>query len=777
MIPTSIARFDRMASLPRVSPRQSLPWLLLFCFGIACCFITNSELFAAPPDTLRVSVTSGLAGYWKIGFPTLHRVSVSSAQNGNGEPLKGSIEVHTFDGDGVPVIYRSKGWAFDCSGNQTSTVDVLAKHGRGNRPIRIVLIDDRKQTFLEHTLSDSERGTPLPANQPWIVGLGTSQLGLAQGTMKSAQGSFGELSVSEITDASTLPKNEHAYAGVDAVVFSSANEELNRGITASQASALTAWTKMGGQLVLCWGKSAQSLSNISELKELIPGEILSYSDDGEPGPIESLLGSQQQLQRLPCAVLNLKQGRVDVVTATGTRTKLPFIARWAVGIGSVVWMATEIDCPQMLAWETRPALIKYLLNDFWEKPESRVNKSIYQSYDELVGQLNATLDTFPNLRLGNLGQLVLIAGLLALLIGPLDYFIVSKAWRKPRWTWWTLLISSIGIMSVSSVLTRAWKPDLPSINSLEIIDVDDQTQQLHGRAYSHCYAGRRGVYDFAAYHRPLQNLTAEKAPTQRPNPTESKPRQNRIDWFGQPGKGLGGFDSNVTTQLGLPTYTVESATSESTDIQGIGFPAAGTKAFYSEWSDPFDFPSSYNGLGTVSGKDDLLQGSFANPLSVDILEGVLYFAGRAYTIPSRIRPGERVPISTSIPKDITRRLQRRTFVAGEEQGSDWNPADTNNLERLAELLSFHRSAGASSYSSLSNRYLSHLECSDLLKLERAVIFAQVAEPVSTWNLRRNGSPVQPIGGKQLSFVRMVFTVENNSRSSTALRDLSSNPNP
>ncbi|MFN7629153.1 MAG: hypothetical protein ACK5PZ_20195, partial [Pirellula sp.] len=399
------------------------------------------------------------------------------------------------------------------------------------------------------------------------------------------------------------------------------------------------------------------------------------------------------------AVLNIKQGRVDVVTATGTRTKLPFIARWALGVGSVVWMATEIDCPQMLAWETRPALIKYLLKDFWEKPESRVNKSIYQSYDELVGQLNATLDTFPNLRLGNLGQLVLIAGLLALLIGPLDYFLVSKAWQKPRWTWWTLIISSLGIMAVSSVLARAWKPELPSINSLEIIDVDDQTQQLHGRAYTHCYAGRRGVYDFATYHRPLQNLISDKEANPIPTSSDSKPRPNRIDWFGQPGKGLGGFDSNVTTQLGLPTYAVESSTSDSTDIQGMGFPAAGTKAFYSEWSDLFEFPASYNGLGTVSGKDDLLQGSFANPLSVDLLEGVLYFAGRAYTIPSRIRPGERVPISTSIPKDITRRLQRRTFVAGEEQGSEWNPADTNSLERLAELLSFHRSAGASSYTS------------------------------------------------------------------------------
>ncbi|MFN7626303.1 MAG: hypothetical protein ACK5PZ_05690, partial [Pirellula sp.] len=293
-----------MSSQTRVSPRHSLLWRLLFCLGIACQLLSHSQSLAANPDALQVSVTSGFAGYWKIGFPTLHRVSVSSPGNGSDKALKGLVEVHTFDGDGVPVIYRSKEWVFDCSGNQTSTIDVLAKHGRGNRPIRVVFVDDQKQIILEHILADSERGTALPANQPWIVGLGTSQLTLAQGTMKSAQGSFGELSVSEITDAESLPKTELAYSGVDAVVFSSANVELNRGITAKQATALTAWTKMGGQLVLTWGKSAESLADIPELKDLIPGEMASFSDDGEPGPIESLLGSQQQLQPLPCAVLN-----------------------------------------------------------------------------------------------------------------------------------------------------------------------------------------------------------------------------------------------------------------------------------------------------------------------------------------------------------------------------------------------------------------------------------------------------------------------------------------
>ena len=125
-----------------------------------------------------------------------------------------------------------------------------------------------------------------------------------------------------------------------------------------------------------------------------------------------------------------------------------------------------------------------------------------------------------------------------------------------------------------------------------------------------------------------------------------------------------------------------------------------------------------------------------------------------------------------IPKDITRRLQRRAFVAGEEQGIEWNPNDTASVERLAELLSFHRSAGGATYTGLTNRYLANLECSDLLKLERAVIFGFIAEPVANWTSRRDQVPVQAYGGKQTTVVRLSLKVQNNNPSTSPTREYS-----
>lgn len=708
------------------------------------------------PITCRVS--SGIDGIWKIGFPTRHIIEIESSK-----PLAGHLSIQTVDGDGVPIVYRDPAWGFDLgTGSPSAKIEIIAKHGRGNRPIRIQVTDRQKQVLLDRSLLESERGLSLPADQPWVVGVGRD-LRLRQSTVKAVGNSWGEYSVSEVSQPDDLPTRAEAYSGVDVLLFCSSSPAINAGIQASQREAIRAWTQRGGQILLSWGSHAMDFAKYPDLLAMLPGDLVGTADGCEPGPIESLMGSQQPLQSLSCAMLRLREGRVDVGTLTGERIRIPFIARWAYGMGSVVWLATEIDSPELIAWETRNPLVKYLLRDAWEKSDKGANRQAFQSYEELTGQLNATLDSFSNLRLGNLGQLVLIATLLALMIGPIDYFVVSRWWKKPRWTWWTLLASSLATMIGTAILARSWKPSIPSINALEIIDLDDQTSMLYGRSYIHYYAGRRGIYDFQADHRSLSPTQGEGV----------KPQPNRIDWFGQPGKGLGGFDSNVTTQLGLPRYEIlAAATASSSEINGLGFPAAGTKALVSEWKESIEIPSAGNALTTVLGKDDLLQGSFVNPLAVDLIDATLYFAGRAYTIPARIRPGERIPITTMIPKDITRRLQRRAFVAGEEQGIEWNPNDTASVERLAELLSFHRSAGGATYTGLTNRYLANLECSDLLKLERAVIFGFIAEPVANWTSRRDQVPVQAYGGKQTTVVRLSLKVQNNNPSTSPTREYS-----
>jgi len=741
-----------------------LVWMTLI--AAACCLsicgVRAQDAGTVPvKGELSFSVRSGLAGLWKVGYPTWHRIEIQASRE-----LSGTIEVQTVDGDGNGVVYSDPAWVFKTSARKPSVVHIHAKHGRSDRPIRIVAYVDGKYTQV-HDLDSEERGRVLLATDPWVVGLGTDRLDLDQGLMKSSAKSSAtrsqQLNVSELTQCDQIPWSQLGYCGVDAIVFSSSNPQINQGLSQEQRQAIRDWLAFGGQMILTWGKGGPKLAEYPEFQEILPGSVVEDASVCEPGPIESLLGSQDRLDMLDTTILKMTSGKLEVLGVTANRVRLPLIARWAFGTGSVIWLAAEIDSPQLAGWETRPSLLKYLMKDCWEKEESQPSRSSFLAYEDFSGQLNAMLDRFPELQLGNLGHLVLIAGVFALLIGPLDYFFTVKYLRRPRLTWWTLLACSLAAIAISAILFRAWKPREPSINTLELVDVDDQTQNLQVRGFAHCYGGKSGLFDISSFHRLLSSDADGSAFR----------LVNRLDWFGQPGKGIGGFESSVTSQLGLPDYGIR-AVDQGSFIGGLGVPTAGTKALEYTWFEKVKIPDQSNGLSTVAGKDDLLQGSFANPLNVDLLDGVLYFSGRAYAMPGRIRPGERVPISTSIPKDIMRRLQRKAFVAGQEQGVAWNPSDTDNLERLAELMSFFRSSGGASYTSLQHRYLSALDCSDLLKLDRAILFARLPESASNWNLQRDGVQQNAVQGKRLAVVRLVLTVQNANRSVSMLKDSPSN---
>ena len=701
----------------------------------------------------------GLGGVWKVGYPTATTLDITSS-----EAISGTIQIQTCDGDGVNVVYTDPSWAFQLQPATPYRLRVFVKHGRNNRPITVRVLGNAGELVFERSLTDQERGQVLPATQPWVVGIGTDKLQLDQGSMKSARGALPEFSLATLTQADQLPTQWQGYEGVDLVVMSSSNKTLNESIQGTQSQALRTWLSRGGRLVLSLGSQSASWIDKPDLASILPGSFGGVADRCDSAPLESFLGSQSPLEKLTCAVFTLRTGTVDVTAQTAERIKFPLLAKWAHGAGKVLYIGTEIDSPEILPWESRPALLKSLLADQWEKKTVQREKLRYQGYDDLSGQLNATLDRFPQLTLGNLTSISILVGVLCLLIGPLDYFLVSKAWKRPRGTWITLILCSAGSCLIAMGMSRSWKPAEPSMNSLELIDVDYQSQTVTGRGFSHFYGGVRGTFDFVASRRKKRN---------DPSKTGSTPTVS-LDWFGQPGKGLGGFESTVATDRGMPTYQIRGATEDrlagqqQSDMQkglfGIGIPAAGTKSLNAAWSEQISIPDTAHALSTVAGSIDLLEGNYINPLDLDLLNSMLIYRGRAYFNNTRLRSGETVTINSStLPKDVVRRLQRRQNVGGEERSSPWNPGGNDNLGRLFEMIVFHQASGGSNYTGLYNRYLSTLDASDVIRYDRAVLLAEVDEAALVWSIQRDSVPVQPIEGVRKTFVRLLIPVARSTK--------------
>ena len=217
-------------------------------------------------NSIQFRADMGLGGYWKVGFPTRTSITITSGV----KEIDGLLEIQTFDGDGVPVIYQSDSWTVKLQPKSTQRIEVVAKHGRSNRPVIIRIVGLDGSILHERALHSEERGTAISATQPWVVGIGSDRLDLSQGAMKSARGALSEHSTVQLTRTEQLPLSSICYGGVDLLILSSGDAELNQAINSASAIAIRDWIAQGGRCVLTLGENAESWLKIPEFTSLVP---------------------------------------------------------------------------------------------------------------------------------------------------------------------------------------------------------------------------------------------------------------------------------------------------------------------------------------------------------------------------------------------------------------------------------------------------------------------------------------------------------------------------
>lgn len=686
-------------------------------------------------------IESGLGGTWRVGYTTQHRISVKGK---SGTPMR--AEIQTVDGDGVLVNYSDTDWIATPVNGQTSTIVVYAKHGRPDRSITVRLIDAESGELLEtRSLTESERGTAIPSEQPWVVGIGKADMGLDVVAARSVKAGLPDYTATELTEARLLPSHPLGWAGVDLLIISSSNPKLLSELTEAQSRAIRKWIQSdSGRCVLTLGLNAEAFFSNHDLAQLVTGTWKGVEQRSSPGPLESYLNSDSRLESLGSAVIQLSNITADLEGQGSARNRFPLIARWASGLGKVKFFAGEIDSDSIKEWAGRPLLLKRLMSDQWDsKPSS---SGILP--EDLSVQVHGSLDRFPKLQIGNLTQMSVFVFVLLVLLGPLDYFLVVKKWRSPRGSWLTLILAALGGCGLLVYLQARWKPTASTVNQTEIVDWDLGTNMVHGRAFAHLYGGKRGMYDIRWM--PTQNSLLTRLQGNF---------SSRIEWFGMPGKSIGGFLSPIGTDRLLPEYRIARSDEQTIEINGLAIPEAGTKAIMSSWSAALgETPKS--DLRAISGAIDLLTGTVVNPLPSDLIGSMLFYRGRFYSLPTRFAAGDSLQLSVNnVPKDIARRLQRRVSVDGKDQGTPWNPADLTDLKRISEILLFHKAAGGGSYTiGQENRYLAWLDQSDLLKTDRAILFGELENRQVDWSISRNGEAVELEPGFSVSLARIILPV-------------------
>lgn len=740
---------------------------LLFTFLIASTVHGNQET-ASPPtasstnkvthqvDSLGLSLDTsvGLGGKWKVGSPTLLRLDCRPTQE-----LKGYLLLEVVDGDGVPVRYYCPQY-IHFKPNVTSTLEWIFRAGRSDAEAHLIWIEAPEELKLAeqrptgeklYSFFPAEISVPLPSSQPWIIEIGDLRMGLEKGF--ASRTFLPRYSTSTISDINELPTDIAAYQGADLVALGTSDLALVQAISEPRQRAITDYVRGGGRFFITLGKNSMEVAKLPWIADLLPGPIRAVVPNVNASTIESMIGtSKQRLEAMPMPILQLTRGVSDFSITLPDRQRIQVISRSGFGLGQVITFAADLNLPPLVDWEDRPALIQRLLQNQWvvadqEQGVASAASNSYLGYDDLFGQLRASLDVFPDVRNISFSYLSVLLILLLVILGPIEYYVWIRGINRSGWTWISLLVV---VSATSWLIVRQydqWKPKVPLVRGVEVIDIEATTGYQRGRVWFHTYNAS-----------PAQLTVDGQVQTL----SKGEITSSTADWQPLPGSGIGSLASGIRSLEPLPPYTARLESSLLGSAQGmpslfdIPFPASGTKSLRIDWtgkSQPLDFGR----LREIAGSG-MLQGEVVNNLDVELLDGIILYHNLVYSLPLKMKPGtiEKFTI-LSTPKDLERRLTRRVSRDGKDITEPWNPADRNAIPLLMEMIFFYEAAGGEKYTQLKHRFEPALDMSDLLTLDRAILLARVPTSATRITVTApNGETVfQP---ESSTFIRCILPI-------------------
>lgn len=691
---------------------------IVFCGGLARAEIgyqsdSGDTVWDQSGGSLQVQ--AGFNGTWKLGHPVPLRVSGTPLQHARAQVLVAK----TVDGDGVPVSYRK---LVSEAERKASEIWFSIRVGRRGAPIEVQLLAEKDELLAEGQVSTLSRAEVLDSDQLFVLAVGSS-MGIESQVVKNSARTDSNFSVQVLDSADQFPDTWRAYSSCDLLVVSTQDLELIQSM-GDRWNALDEWIRRGGTCVLSLASlSQEQLSQVETLSQILPDGINGTGMVTDPGPLESLVAATDDpLDRIPVSILEQTHGEVLLTFKDSLGKQVPWWTHTTHGHGNVHVVASDLGHPSFVDWKERGTLWLLLLESIYDKQvlEGDLNSSggsdSYLGYKDVVGQLRASLDLFPSLSSLSFGQIAAMLIGIMIVVGPLDYYLSVKLFNRPQLSWYFAGVSLIAICLGLLVLFQAVRPNEIHVNSAQLVDLDIETGNLTGRFWSHVYSG-------AARRLNLEAEVHDESPLAGEGTSDLI-----LDWQGLPGSGLGGLDSQLTAGTGMPSYEIEYSVDGGQRLAGVPIASAGTKCLTAEWNQQVEIESSFQ-LKELAGVEQLT-GEFTNPFEVDIRDCYIFYHKWFYRLNSRIPAGGRFVIASDmIPKDIARKLNDRKTVAENTSSTRWDPASRSNLDRLLEVMMFYRASTGKNYLGLDHRYQPHMDYSNLLETDTAILVCRLDEPI------------------------------------------------
>ena len=681
------------------------------------------------------SIRIGIDGVCRIGHTTIIQTDDASP-----DPL----QARTRDGDGAAVIFRDHlSTASDANRRSTS---VLVKPTASAAPLVVghsLQSPIFKGRFPEIDLI-GRRPTMIDLSTPWMVAigntLGVDEIGLNVVRRDPA------VAVSKVASASELPTTRLGYDGVTLVSIQADGVTTLSNMSEIQQHAIVDWIHDGGRFFVSLGSDAERIVDAAPwILNLLNFDRPSVVDLA-PAAVENYVASQQPLENFRGVRLPRDRGETLIAGRTANRLSAVIAARYRVGFGEVTVLAADLHDGPLARWPDRMDLLHRLTEDRLRPVEEADLGSRQTAYDDLSGQLRSTLDRF-NIRRGfpfSLIAIILLA--LAAIIGPVDYFLVNR-WFRRSWTGWlTFLLAIAVVTSALYVPSRAVGEGSDALQHrrVEVMDIDLTDNFAGGTSVDYLYT--HDARRISARIRP-SSMMASTSDTQKPvDNTSSNPTSLiTVPWTFSD-RAFGGIPLAIDDDR-LPAYVCQSTslwtemnTAPMSTVGRLPLPPRGSKGLISKWSMPAkSLPINEPIRPRRRSGKELLTGSISNPLPIDLLDGRLVYGNWSYQLPTRFAAGEVIDDVTQLrQKNFRWQLTRQVAMENARQTSPYDPTPAMTADRIVEVAMFHDAAGGSDYTSLRNVPLARLDRSGSLTEDRCMLVGRVEAPLLQWDIRAAG---------------------------------------
>ncbi len=577
------------------------------------------------------------------------------------------IVIETTDGEAVPYRYTVSVPAIPA--NSTHIVFAYVRPGSTGATFSVALqqTDGSEVQRVGELSRDSSKKEILEPNELLYLTLGSSLHGLkvapkpgAAEPAPQAESLDQDVSASgfaAIENVADLPDRWFGYDAVDVILITTSNgsfvDQLLNMDTARR-DALLDWVRRGGRLVLSVGRNQQSVAKWLEKVPLVDGVLQSRVTRQSLPNLQMWSGADPRLKQplRDLEIIRVKPGlnmHGLVYEDLGDLELRPILWQSSCGLGRVLLVAFDLDAPPFSTWEGQGA--------FWKKLQEEIAPRVsagtanlpagpFVQGGELATDLKRELESFQEVPVISFGWVALFILFYIVLIGPLDYLVLKKVFKRLELTWITFPVLVL-IVSVAAYATAYYvKGDDLRINKIDLVDID-----LHGpgQVYGHSW--------FTLFSPRIQNYTIGLAPAapewggswdtsdaDAPTPAMMVATMDGMD------AGLGG---NTQSLFRRP---YEYAADASGLLQ-VPIPLWATRTFTASWCVPLkdahhiNHPAPILAELRISRDGRAISGGITNNLPAELQGSVLFFQGQWYRL-GNLAPGETREVAPQFEPDV-----------------------------------------------------------------------------------------------------------------------------